>query len=636
MIQLPKVSHFTLTNYSLILFAIFIHEPIGRLFKLKGVITRALSGLGLSALIVACLANVCAGLIRPFIFLAIATGTLLTARDWRRAAEGFSSTTARIYIQLATVALASFLLNDPSSVFLRSSEGDGHTLIQFNRHYSYFSSLSTEMLNADYLSRLRIANLYPQQWSAYHFFNASTLAVAQGLLPHPGLFSYFSAQACLMTLILLSFGEQMLLAFTPSKKTLVTYLCWLIVGFTIFHHPLTWSLGTSGAYSVFAMVQLLFSLNAAQNSHVALYSLLLGASAIRLAPLGVLSIAGLYTIYLKWRLRDFLIIPWRIHWPLGLIALVFSIYNVLTVTSGSRVNAFISAHWASGVFSDEWLSPLASYKFFGYLSSIVSGTAALPGYNVNGEFSRLTENAHLQGLLIAFLTLLPLALLYEAGILSPLQRPKKLALPLVLAGSAYLAIIFHLDRGVFKLNLIASPYFFFGALFIRKVFLAHHDRQSRAAGDALRFLLLLFGGTLTYLYTGTAEGIKAPAAMVVFDIGLWGLLGLYAQTANARQVRWIAGAFLAHLLFFDVRAGSALQLRHSENHDAVVDISPLLAANFRREDYLGPDGVATFDFQDALMCDVYSAALGVRLPFNPHHDSFMNWRFLPASPATTR
>lgn len=50
---------------------------------------------------------------------------------------------------------------------------NGELNFKFNTHFVYFINPVTEILTSDYFSRIKILSLYPLEWSAFHFFQAS-------------------------------------------------------------------------------------------------------------------------------------------------------------------------------------------------------------------------------------------------------------------------------------------------------------------------------------------------------------------------------------------------------------------------------------------------------------------------------
>ena len=60
-----------------------------------------------------------------------------------------------------------------SPIFIENSELN----FKYNYHFTYQTDSVLEILLADYFSRIKIFSLYPLEWSAYHFFQASFNAI---------------------------------------------------------------------------------------------------------------------------------------------------------------------------------------------------------------------------------------------------------------------------------------------------------------------------------------------------------------------------------------------------------------------------------------------------------------------------
>ncbi len=289
-------------------------------------------GLSFSGLLVGTLANFNAGIIRPVAVTVITIGLILAIRNIRKSDS--AKIDPSLYAFLAAVGLTLFILNYPTRVFL-----DNNTLL-YNIHYSYFSNLSSEMLTANYFSRLRVSEFVPYEWSIYHFFNSGVQASISGLIPRPGLFSYFFAQLFVVIFIILALLENLFDLFGFNARTAAASVIWLAFGFTFFSNAFAWNLATTGPLSVFAMILLLISIYKNNTKEFILFSLILGASAFRLLPL---AIVAFILLFLSTLLPDYKkpktisatfkkLLP---DYPTLLFYLLFLAYNVSTIIFGS-------------------------------------------------------------------------------------------------------------------------------------------------------------------------------------------------------------------------------------------------------------------------------------------------------------
>jgi hypothetical protein len=191
--------------YLLILAALAAHYPFGRRLGVPGLLARVLVGVALSALIAGTLANFAAGLIRPYIVASIALGYGLWAYDLWRARGRPTKICWRTALTCLIAGAALFAANEPGRTFLER-EG-GRTTLLFNPHYPAYAGLSYEMLNARYVSRLKVPTAHPYEIAKNHFFPAATQAIGQVFIAAPGLLSYFATHTVLVILILLSLVE---------------------------------------------------------------------------------------------------------------------------------------------------------------------------------------------------------------------------------------------------------------------------------------------------------------------------------------------------------------------------------------------------------------------------------------------
>jgi hypothetical protein len=336
----------TLIFALLILTVFLLHYPIVNWITNRSFIHDSLIGLCLSAIISGIFANIAAGLIRPFILGMCIAGGIGWINLIRKKELG-SLKSAIIIIPLVTIILSPFVYNNLPIDSLTTTLG-GEQVLQFNRHYSYFASLSTEMLSADYLDRLQVRNFQPFTWSPYHFFNSGAQAVLQGLIPHPGLFSYQCTVLILTLLCFFAFAEYFLNRFGYGLAPTIGIITWGLLSVSFFGNAIFWHFITSGAISVFALFFLLTSLIDKNFDRSLGYGLLLGVSVFRLLPLSILfslvlalgSSRVVISAYIDAKHSRFSSLKWELL--LGL----FIIYNALTLLSPRLLTPIISQQLA--------------------------------------------------------------------------------------------------------------------------------------------------------------------------------------------------------------------------------------------------------------------------------------------------
>ena len=277
----------SILNILLVFTAIFLHYGLGRFFIGRMVLTPCLVGLAINALVVAILANFATALIQPYLCTVFVVLCALNYHHLKHAYKREVNPANKVLIawSIVVVVIVFIITSYPNPYII---DGETGKELLFNYHYSYYASQSFEMLNGDYLSRLRIQNIYPAEWTKYHFFNAATQAISQYFLSEHNLMSYMLAKHCIMAFIMGSIFEHFMQCFGLSRKTAVLFFCWILLGLTLFKGTLTWNFLTTGAFSVFAMVHLLFFIYKNNTSAIYLFSILLGASVIRLMPFALL------------------------------------------------------------------------------------------------------------------------------------------------------------------------------------------------------------------------------------------------------------------------------------------------------------------------------------------------------------
>ncbi len=283
-------SQFSIYNYSLMLISIISHYYLGKKIINSFFITNCMVGLVSSALIVAIFANVCAGAIKYYVIISISIGSIISIINlFKFIFSGNKIQNKSTYFYLIFIGLILIYVNNPTKIYLKENKKD-QILLAFDGHLSSYSSRSSEMLNARYYHRLNVQSAFKNEYKTYHFFNSSTQAIVQGLIKHPGLFSFFIAELLIQIFILSSFFEIFHLKYKYSGFTVFIFFLWIYIGLTIFNHSLTWSLGVSQPFAVFSTVLLIANLFLGKFKECSIYSIILGASAIRFFPISFLSL----------------------------------------------------------------------------------------------------------------------------------------------------------------------------------------------------------------------------------------------------------------------------------------------------------------------------------------------------------
>lgn len=628
------MNQFSLLNYLLILFAIFSHYPYGKRLGIKQFFPAVLVGLSFSGLVVGILANFFAGLIRPYIFLIVFVGALLLIIDSIRLAKrvpfiNFKEQLAR-YLVVLVLGAVLFILNNPSKLFFQ--QDNEKDMLLFNRHYSYYSSQSVEMVNAKYFSRLKIANLYPYEWSQYHFFNSGTQAVAQGLIHHPSLFSYWMTQTLVSILILISFLELFFHYFGFRLKNILIFAAWLIIGLSLFIDSLTWNLSTTGTFSVFAIIMLIFALYKKKSREIIVYSGILGASAFRLLPISFCFLTlALYFIFseenpnlrlnlknvftslakkTKLILIDFISIFLFIAYPL------ITLISAKAGEEGEKITLF-----AKEVFDNGWANMLTGFKFIGFAYYLAFSEGLFSGFNRFGFFEKIILSPIKLRIfiLVAAVVILLISISLARLFLKYRFRTIKWIAIIIFALLNYRFV----SLGVAHLFLLSS--FYFIAVTVLLFFIQERKKEHNGNFNIQIIALIFFGLLLQYI--GLDFGIREPVLYIVYDVLLWGLIALMLYLFVDKKFIFYGTLLFSLLLpyLFPLQLVGILRMTEADRHFMKIDVSPIL--NSTRENFVDKNNMSKFQIVDANTADAYSSALGSNLKYSPDYADFLNYNF---------
>ncbi len=622
---------FGVWEYSLILLAIFSQYFYGKKLGASFFLTRCLVGVSFLALIAGCLAGFCAALVRPVLMIMTLVGAVCSVISLRQEYQNLEHGKRRIlflgYLPLLAFGGVFFLLNNPEYQFLEKAP-DGRVFLHFNRHYSYYASQSIEMLNADYFSRLRIPNLYPFEWAKYHFFNSATQAIAQLWVGPQGLFTFFMAQVCMAALILMSIGEHLYFGFKRSTGSLLMILTGALIAFTFFSPSMNWNITTTGPFSVFAMMHLVYAIFRKKFEESVLFVLILGASAVRLLPISALGVVALWLIFRGWptlkSIGDLLL---RIR-PFQYVAfLALAAYTGATVLLGP-VNSPMQNDPA---VSDYWHYMLTSYQLLGFLSvQLRMGNDSFPHFQYAWA-DRFTDFLPSRGYKIPFY----FALLCCMGIAIRGLKLRSRVIPKILISCVFVSFVLAWMKGfsyeTYRLVCLTLPYLF-GILLLISSFARNHvfGREFDWRKIGLFFCILCLGA-FAFQFKGPTS-IKAPVAFVVYDILFLGVLTAWLILERPLRRRLAISAFsiALSLILFKPQIKGIMRIPSMESNYARVDISPLRQPGAKRDAFLDEHGFAKSTEvvgKAPMVADVYSAVLGARLKYAETNSSFMNNAF---------
>jgi hypothetical protein len=540
-----------LSDYLLMSLAVVAHSCLGRRLGAAGIATASLTGLVASAAVVGILANFFANLITPYILgsvVVLGLGTLYDAVRQRKQTMGAREFSFAALLVL--LALALLLINRPEHVFYLTE--NGQTFLSFNKHYSYFSSQSQEMLAAEYAGRLRMANQYPHEWAAYHFFSSGCVAIIRLFCSAaPTLIGYFAAQLVLFTFVLLSLAEKFFklprVAISGMTATGIgIFLCWLAIGLSLFDGSISWLLYSNSVIALWATLLIVWAAVENDLPQMLLMCLVLTVCATRMVPIAG-PVAGLICLTM-WRLRQ--------PQPRKIAVMGFGALILTYITATFSVPKPEFARFLSDVvLTPVWHHLLLSYRIIGRLRQDI-GFAPLPEYQAGGSyldfFARLPKGSVLgilfsatMGLGAAYIIIQPLIRIRPSIKTLKWKPDAKISTAL---GIAFIILVFAaMDyrtwlRSTFGfLYIVIFPY-----LLANKYLLGASRIDIRA--PAMKLLALLWSISVLFQLTGANE-IKGPVAYTTFDIFTWGLIAPALLCMDTRRQKLLIFGLLAATFF---------------------------------------------------------------------------------------
>lgn len=499
--------------FFLILFIFLLHFGIGQIFIKSGVFETAFFGLVIASAPTAIIANYYA----KYAKYSILTTTVITLLLTSKLILNKTKQKKLEILKITLLALVIFLINHNLNGYLFFSEGKKNIL--YNPHHAYFTSLVSEIISANYSSRLKVFTGYPNEWGNFHFMNSSLLANLQYYLPYNNLFSYYLTLTSVISLVIATIVEKCRLQFaTPFYKTILG-ICIL---FTYFAPSVKWNLLTNGTITLLAMALLFFSWPSRKNMFCWFFAL--GMSVSRLAPYFLFALGCLFieryivlnkSMQLKLYLNN-LKNDLKKFYKYILLIIIFFFYNFSTIYPKYIYVEFISENR----FFDSFLSPTYFYQLLSPLSIFKNH------YNsVHLEFYK--NQMHFMPFYKVFTTIqFVISLLFL--LLTPFYAYKKDKMVFLF----WIIIFCSLFFGHNAKYLVPMSLFYFSLTYA----LCCHEKKF-----CYMLLMMVFICHLL-LMTGT-NAIKGPIALVMFDV-LLGLIFLKKfLSANTKLTKYSYTAF---------------------------------------------------------------------------------------------
>lgn len=269
-----------------------MYSGIGYLFSAKrGLIFQSVLGMTFVAAIGTICAGFCAAMYKYLIVLFAVIGLIILFYRFHHEKivpkEIFASLVPTIIMFAIAFVNLMFFVIPKNGVFY------------YNGHQTYFSGVPLELLQADYFSRIRLMDVYPFEWSKYHFFNGAYISIPLIGFVKKNYISYLLAKMIQIAF----YGGALFEAFSQkyNKKKAVMILGTGMSAFFICQfNGITWSIATNNFSCIFMMLLAWLAFEEENYSESVMLSI--GYAITKSGSVisgGLLFAFGLYKLYIK-------------------------------------------------------------------------------------------------------------------------------------------------------------------------------------------------------------------------------------------------------------------------------------------------------------------------------------------------
>lgn len=211
----------------------------------RGYIFQSVIGMTLTGAIGVVCAGLCVGVLKYIVISAFLIGFSVTV--YRIVKK--KSVLKELLMSLIPVCLLFVVIFIQLMRFVVPEDGIFH----YNCHLTYFSGVPMEMLQADYFSRIRLMDVYPFEWSKYHFFNGAYISIPLMCFLKKNFISYLLAK-----MITVCFYAGALFDVAKGKyENKKAWLIWLLgIGafFVCANNGFIWAIETNNFSSIFMLL----------------------------------------------------------------------------------------------------------------------------------------------------------------------------------------------------------------------------------------------------------------------------------------------------------------------------------------------------------------------------------------------
>lgn len=591
----------------------FSHYSLGRFLGARGFFTSSLFGICASGLVVAILANVNAGAISQYVTISVA---ILAVWTLKSIAQNIPTGKLSFNWLYSATLVVGFLIMNPVEKTIFRTIGD-ENFVFFNPHNSYLGGQSSEMIAADYSSRLRISNQFPLEYSSYHFFQSAVLAILRNFgSENLTLVGFLTSQVVITAIALGSFFE-MFSRF--SKKNLIScaFFCfWIYLGFSFFRGSVNWQVVSNNSITFWIFIFLVWAIADRNKNFIYLSLIVLMVSSIRFYPTAVILLV--YIFILK---NNFEIIrSIKNEWKIVSFFVLANLYTLLTISFPKpRFAQVISEQ----VLSSGWHHNLFFYGLFERLAKNLN-LDELPKYNEGLAYTGLYErfpSGTFQDILLSIFVILIFSALIFRSLFQWIHNVHKVKLANAIA---ILVLIFTIAllMGVSTRysEIWAASAIKFAFLIVMPYMILNNfllKRLSLLKGNIYYKPFLVFWITLVFIQFTGANELKGPLAYATFDMTTWALIGLLVSNFLDLKVKKLIPLTLVCTMAV---------LVFPPKFDRIFIWPSSSFVSITTDEFVLKNVAYCVELK-AIQCDALGAVFGKRIYLNPKSPEFITFEF---------
>ena len=349
---------------------------IGRIFvKGKGLALQSVIGMALVSTVVVICMSWCAALAKYIIWGSSILSLLLATIQFAK----YRHHSREIIKSFLPVFLIFIYFIIRLLIFIVPRTG----FVDFNCHETYFAAPALEIFKADYFSRLRLIDVYPYEWSRYHFFNASFTSIPLAVFLEKNYVSFCVAKFLTIALYLGSVFD-CIRKQTNYKKAVAYFAFGCIAMFMLAYNMVTWSSFTNNYSSLILMVIVWILMLQGDWKTACIITLVMAESTSRSTLTGILLFFFALYMFFKTTNASLSQFLWK-EWLCAVCCFVIGIGSVAMVCSGASPDGqgVISAYFTDNAFNRGWFVVMPLGAFFENKTLFVLEDAV---YQVHLEF----------------------------------------------------------------------------------------------------------------------------------------------------------------------------------------------------------------------------------------------------------